>query len=248
MCVFRGSACVCAEDQYVCVHQVSCPFYNHHSWLGIKMSIPFHSIPENQCVCVCSECYQHGCSENQYVCVFAAPVGDGGSGGWPDGTAAGDEGFLPSGTWRTVSGLHRPGAASAEGPPCPEHRTRSVTPHLGLGCGDYSVMWSFTPSTQHGQWHLTWVWVVETIVLCGPSHPKHGAWSVTPHLGLGCADYSVMWSFTPQAHSTVIAASVRFGCRDCYVVQAHSTVSDTLCGYGVWRPVCGHHQPKSSVC
>ena len=131
------------------------------------------------------------------------------------------------------------------GPSHPKHRAWSVTSHSGLGCGDYSVMWSFTPQahsmardtllgfgvwrlfcyvvlhtpgTEHGQWHLTWVWGVQTILLCGPSHPKHTAWSVTPHLGLGCADYSVMWSFTPQAHSTVIAASVRFGCRDCYVV------------------------------
>ena len=75
-----------------------------------------------------------------------------------------------------------------------------------------------TPSTEHGQWHLIRVWGVETILLSGPSHPKHRAWSVTPHLGLGRGDYCVIWSFTHQAHSTVNAASDRFGCENRYVV------------------------------
>ena len=86
------------------------------------------------------------------VCVFAAPVGDGGSGGRLDRSAAGDEGFLPVGTWRTVSGLYRPGTASAEGPPCSKHRAWSVYPHFGLDVENF--MWSPSADTASVGWTL----------------------------------------------------------------------------------------------
>ena len=99
---------MCSEDQYVCLFRIS-----------------VYECVQKISMCVCSE-YQYISVFRRSVCVFAAPVGDGGSGGRLDRSAAGDEGFLPVGTWRTVSGLYRPGTASAEGPPCSKHRAWSV--------------------------------------------------------------------------------------------------------------------------
>ena len=194
VCVQRIRMCVCRRSVCVCVHQVSCPFYNHHGWLGIKISMPFHSIPENRDVCVCSEYFRISLSacmfrRSVWVCVCST------CGWW----------WFRKLTWRDSCGWWRISSCwDVENCVWPSLTRRSICWRAPLPRAQSMVS---DTSLGFGVCRLFCYVVL---------HTKYRAWSVQRLLGLGVE--TVMWSFTPQAHSMVSATSVGFGCGNRYVV------------------------------